>query len=164
MATGSRIQPISAKHPHDMWSNLSSGFRESTGSNGLSVSRSGLMHLARDADPCQRLLLGPFVERIQPFSRGQSSFTAVRISRNHRRNLPKFLADQHIFRNFQTSLLNGLIIEPSVGRVPDVVLAARGERPWGWQTSFPVESDQWGNLSVSKSCRNSVHQAQISVT
>ena len=95
------------------------------------------MHPARVADPCQRQLLGPFVERIQPFSRGLSSIKVVRISHDHCLDLPEFLADQHIFNNFQTSLLNGLIIEPSVARTPDVVLSSTGRATLVLADEFP---------------------------
>jgi len=47
------------------------------------------------------------------------------------------LADQHIFNNFQTSLLNGLIIEPSVARIPDVVLSSTGRATLGLADEFP---------------------------
>ena len=47
------------------------------------------------------------------------------------------MADQHIFRNFQTSLLNGLIIEPSVARIPDVVLSNTGRATLGLADEFP---------------------------
>ena len=35
---------------------------------------------------------------------------------------------------------------------------------WCWQKHFPVESDQWGKLSVSESFRNTVDKAHINVT
>ena len=47
------------------------------------------------------------------------------------------MADQHIFRNFQTSLLDGLIIEPSVVRTPDVVLSSTGGATLGLTDEFP---------------------------
>ncbi len=37
-----------------------------------------------------------------------------------------FFADQNIFRNSQTSLPNGLIIESSGSHTPDVVLSSIG--------------------------------------
>ena len=52
-------------------------FAESTGSYGLSVSRPGLMHLARDADPFQRQLLGPFASES---SRSPEAYRAFRQS------------------------------------------------------------------------------------
>ena len=42
--------------------------------------------------------------------------------------------------------------------------AAWGERPLSWQKRFPVESDQWGELSAAKSFRDLVHKAQNNVT
>ncbi|QNI97252.1 hypothetical protein SynRS9902_01361 [Synechococcus sp. RS9902] len=47
------------------------------------------------------------------------------------------MADQHIFNNFQTSLLNGLIIEPSVARTPDVVLSSKGRATLVLADEFP---------------------------
>ena len=61
LATGSRIQRISAKHPPDIWSHLRSGFRCIHWLLWLICIAPGLLHLARDADPRQRQLLGPFV-------------------------------------------------------------------------------------------------------
>ena len=49
----------------------------------------------------------------------------------------EIFADQHIFRNFQTSLLNGPIIEPSVARIPDVVLSSKGRATLGLADEFP---------------------------
>ena len=65
------------------------------------------------------------------------SISVVRISRDHCLHLPEFLADQNIFRNSQTSLLNGLIIEPSVARTPDVVLSSTGRATLGLADEFP---------------------------
>ncbi|AHF63454.1 hypothetical protein Syncc8109_1083 [Synechococcus sp. WH 8109] len=47
------------------------------------------------------------------------------------------MADQHIFRNSQTSLLIGLIIEPSVACTPDVVLSSTGRATLVLAEEFP---------------------------
>ena len=47
------------------------------------------------------------------------------------------MADQHIFNNFETSLLNGLIIEPSVARTPNVVLSSTGRATLVLADEFP---------------------------
>ena len=70
--------------------------------------------------------------------RGQSSIRRVRINRNHHLDLPKFVAYQNIFRNSRTSLLDGLIIEPSVAYTPDVVLSSTGRATLVLTEEFPL--------------------------